>query len=92
MVAQAPILQARGISKDFPGVRALENVDFDVYPGEVHTLIGENGAGKSTLGKILMGAYTHDKGEILLAGKPIKIKRPLEALRHGIGGVHQEFM
>jgi ribose transport system ATP-binding protein len=92
MVAQAPILQARGISKEFPGVRALENVDFDVYPGEVHTLIGENGAGKSTLGKILMGAYTHDSGEILLAGKPIKINRPVEALRHGIGGVHQEFM
>jgi ribose transport system ATP-binding protein len=92
MLEEAPILQARGISKDFPGVRALDNVDFDVYPGEVHVLIGENGAGKSTLGKILMGAYTQDSGELLLHGKPISIRRPLEALRHGIGGVHQEFM
>ena len=92
MVAEAPILQARGISKEFPGVRALDNVDFDVYPGEVHVLIGENGAGKSTLGKILMGAYTQDSGELLLEGKPIRIRRPLEALRQGIGGVHQEFM
>jgi len=91
-VNQASLLQARGISKEFPGVRALENVDFDVYPGEVHILIGENGAGKSTLGKILMGAYRHDSGEILLEGKPIKISRPIEALRYGIGGVHQEFM
>ena len=92
MLEEAPILQARGISKEFPGVRALDNVDFDVYPGEVHVLIGENGAGKSTLGKILMGAYTQDSGELLLHGKPIRIRRPLEALRHGIGGVHQEFM
>jgi len=92
MVSQAALLQARGICKEFPGVRALENVDFDVYPGEVHILIGENGAGKSTLGKILMGAYKHDSGEILLEGKPIKIGRPVEALRYGIGGVHQEFM
>jgi ribose transport system ATP-binding protein len=92
MLNHTPILQARGISKEFPGVRALENVDFDIYPGEVHALIGENGAGKSTLGKILMGAYRQDSGEILLEGKPVRIDRPLEALRRGIGGVHQEFM
>ncbi len=87
-----PILQAKGITKGFPGVRALEKVSVDVYPGEVHILIGENGAGKSTLAKILMGAYTADAGEILLDGIPVRFNQPLEALKQGVGGVHQELM
>ena len=87
-----PILQAIGITKEFPGVRALEDISFDLNPGEVHVLIGENGAGKSTLAKILMGVYTPDKGEILIEGKAVRINSPLEARNYGISGVHQEFM
>lgn len=87
-----PVLEARGIVKQFPGVRALDGVDFAVRAGEIHVLIGENGAGKSTLSKILMGIHTADEGEILLDGHPVRIRTPLEARRHGIGGVYQEFM
>lgn len=87
-----PILEAKNIVKQYPGVRALEQVSFEIRPGEVHVLIGENGAGKSTLAKILMGVYTADEGEILLDGKPIEIRNPFDALQYGIGGVHQEFM
>jgi ribose transport system ATP-binding protein len=89
---QEPILQAKGISKGFPGVQALEDVSCDIYPGEVHVLIGENGAGKSTLSKILMGAYSHDAGQLFLEGRPVRFQRPLDALKEGIGGVHQELM
>jgi ribose transport system ATP-binding protein len=92
IVSVGPILQARGITKEFPGVRALEDVGFELNPGEVHVLIGENGAGKSTLSKILMGVYTPDRGEILFEGRPVSIRNPLEARRYGIAGVHQEFM
>lgn len=89
---QKPILQAKNISKKFPGVLALDGVNIDIYPGEVHVLIGENGAGKSTLSKIISGALLPDQGEILLEGQPIKIKNPLEAISYGIGSVHQELM
>ncbi|MDI6870827.1 MAG: sugar ABC transporter ATP-binding protein [Bacillota bacterium] len=78
--------------KQFPGVRALDGVNFDVRPGEVHVLIGENGAGKSTLSKILMGVIAADEGEILFEGRPIRLRSPLDARQHGIGGVYQEFM
>ena len=69
--APAPLLELRGISKAFPGVKALSDVALRLYPGEVHTLMGQNGAGKSTLIKVLTGVYTPDSGQILLDGKPI---------------------
>lgn len=86
------MLQMRGITKRFPGVLASDNVDFDVYPGEVHTLLGENGAGKSTLMKILYGLYEADEGEVLLHGEPLAIHDPTDAISHGIGMIHQHFM
>ena len=66
MSTRAPRVEMRAIGKSFPGVRALDDVDFTLYPGEVHALLGENGAGKSTLIKILTGALTRDAGEITL--------------------------
>ncbi|MBV8813876.1 MAG: sugar ABC transporter ATP-binding protein [Verrucomicrobia bacterium] len=85
-----PILEVRGISKSFPGVRALKNVDLRIWPGEVHALMGENGAGKSTLMKILAGAYRPDAGEILIDGKPVQFRTPHEARSAGIGIIYQE--
>ncbi len=85
-------LEMRSITKRFPGVLANDNVDFDVCSGEVHALLGENGAGKSTLMKILYGLYDPSEGEILLNGNPIKIDSPTDAIRHGIGMIHQHFM
>lgn len=84
------ILNAVGISKSFPGVKALDNVDFDLRSGEVHILVGENGAGKSTLAKCLLGAYQPDKGEIYLDGRMITLKNPKEGLDYGIAAVYQE--
>ncbi len=84
------ILQLRGISKSFPGVKALDDVDFDVRRGEVHALLGENGAGKSTLMKVLAGTYTPDSGQILLDGQVVDPKTPLDAKRLGVLLVHQE--
>lgn len=85
------LLEMRGISKWFPGVRALYRVNFSCEAGEVHALVGENGAGKSTLMKILGGAYAADEGEILLDGRKVSIRNPLDAQRLGIGVVYQEF-
>jgi ribose transport system ATP-binding protein len=85
-----PILEVRGITKSFPGVRALKNVDLRIWPGEVHALMGENGAGKSTLMKILAGAYRPDSGEILLDGSPVQFRTPHEARLAGIGIIYQE--
>jgi len=86
-----PILAMRGISKTFPGVRALDNVSLTVYPGEVHSLMGENGAGKSTLMKVLSGAYQADPGgEILVDGKVTSIDGPLAAKAIGIAVIYQE--
>ncbi len=84
------ILQANAISKSFAGHAALVNVDFTLYAGEVHALLGENGAGKSTLIKILTGAYHQDRGEVQLEGKPVQLHSPLEAQELGIGAVYQE--
>jgi ribose transport system ATP-binding protein len=89
--ASVPILAARGLSKSFPGVRALSEVDFDVLPGEVHVLVGENGAGKSTLVKILSGLYRADAGELLLGGERATFSSPTDALAAGLATVHQEF-
>ncbi len=85
-----PILQMSGIHKRFPGVIALNNVDFRMYPGEVHALMGENGAGKSTLIKVLTGVYAIDGGTVDLDGAPITVGSPLEAQEHGISTVYQE--
>ncbi|WP_034332641.1 sugar ABC transporter ATP-binding protein [Metabacillus halosaccharovorans] len=79
-----------GITKEFPGVKALSNVQLTLYPGEVHALMGENGAGKSTLIKVLTGVYTFDKGTITLEENPIKVSNPLEAQNLGISTVYQE--
>jgi len=91
-MAEAPLLELRGITKRFPGVLANDDVSFDLRPGEVHALLGENGAGKSTLMNILYGLYTPDEGEILLRGTPIDLGSTKAAIEHGIGMVHQHFM
>ena len=88
--SQEPILILRKISKHFPGVQALDSVDFDLARGEVHALIGENGAGKSTLIKILAGLYQKDSGEILFEGRPVEISNPHRAITLGIATVHQD--
>lgn len=80
----------RGVSKRFPGVKALDGVDLSVYAGEIHALMGENGAGKSTLMKILAGAYTADAGEILLDGQSVSIRSPQDAKRLGVTLIYQE--
>src|SRR3712207_3457595 len=91
MTGSAPILEMTGISKTFPGVRALTDVSLTIYSGEVHALMGENGAGKSTLMKILSGAYHPDPGaEILIDGQPVAITDPIVARRHGIAIIYQE--
>ncbi|MGM7719864.1 sugar ABC transporter ATP-binding protein [Metabacillus sp. Hm71] len=87
---QAPVLVMQGITKEFPGVKALSNVQLKLYPGEVHALMGENGAGKSTLIKVLTGVYTFDEGSVTLEGKPIRVTTPLEAQNLGISTVYQE--
>ena len=89
--ADGALLRLEGISKSFPGVRALHNVHMEVRRGEVHALLGENGAGKSTLMKILSGAYARDAGEIFWEGRPITIPNPHEAQKLGIGIIYQEF-
>jgi simple sugar transport system ATP-binding protein len=85
-------LEIRGITKRFPGVLANDHIDFDVRSGEVHALLGENGAGKSTLMKILYGIYHPDEGEIFINQKPVSITSPIDAIKSGIGMIHQHFM
>ena len=84
------ILKLRNIHKSFPGVRALQGVDFTLREGEIHALMGENGAGKSTLIKVLTGVYTKDEGSISLNGKEVSIKSPQDAQHAGISTVYQE--
>jgi ribose transport system ATP-binding protein len=86
----SPRLEMRGISKRFPGVKALDDVSFDIRAGEVHALVGENGAGKSTLMKLLAGHIAPDTGEILLDGSSIALQNPEQAKKLGIALVHQE--
>jgi rhamnose transport system ATP-binding protein len=84
------LLELQGIRKYFPGVRALDGVDFRLDAGQVHALIGENGAGKSTLVKVLTGIHQPDSGLILLAGNPVSFRSPLASQEAGIAAIHQE--
>ena len=84
-------LALKNVSKSFPGVSALDDVSFDVMPGEVHALLGENGAGKSTLIKIVSGVYPPTSGEMHVHGKPVHFAHPREAQAHGIATIYQEF-
>src|SRR5262245_49725517 len=85
-----PILKMTGISKRFPGVVALDDVDLEVGAGEIVALAGENGAGKSTLMKILGGIYQPDGGSLLIDGSPVVIQSVADAINLGIGFIHQE--
>jgi ABC-type uncharacterized transport system ATPase subunit len=85
-----PLLSLRGITKAFPGVLANDHIDLEIYPGEIHALLGENGAGKSTLMKILYGFYRADSGEICLDGNPVSIHNPHDARALKIGMVFQD--
>ena len=84
------LLSLSGVSKSFPGVKALDNVQFDLNEGEVHAIVGENGAGKSTLMKILSGIYKKDTGDVKYRGQSVEIPNPHEAQRLGISIIHQE--
>ncbi len=84
------ILEIKNLSKQFPGVKALDDVSIDIRTAEVHALLGENGAGKSTLIKILTGAYQKDEGEIIFNGEQVQITSPNDAINYGIGAVYQE--
>ncbi|MFI9120020.1 sugar ABC transporter ATP-binding protein [Streptomyces bikiniensis] len=85
-----PLLTMSGITKSFPGVRALDGVDLEVAPGEVHCLLGQNGAGKSTLIKVLAGAHQPDGGRVAWNGEPVRLRSPSGAVRLGIATIHQE--
>jgi ribose transport system ATP-binding protein len=90
-MTESLVLEMRHIGKKFPGVVALDDVDFELRRGEVHILLGENGAGKSTLMKILSGAYQKSAGQIILEGAEVEIKNPRHAQRLGISTIYQEF-
>ena len=89
---QYPLLAMRNISKTFPGVKALDNLNFDMRSGEVHGILGENGAGKSTLIKVLGGIYHPEQGEILINGQKVSIQSVMAAKAQGISIIHQELM
>ncbi|NMO56920.1 sugar ABC transporter ATP-binding protein [Actinoplanes sp. TBRC 11911] len=90
MEQSRPILVMRGVGKRFPGVVALRDVDFRLFPGEVHALMGENGAGKSTLIKVLTGVYSIDDGSVEMAGEPVLFGGPAQAQQAGVSTVYQE--
>ncbi|MEW2248280.1 sugar ABC transporter ATP-binding protein [Streptomyces sp. NPDC006975] len=90
MAPQTPLLSMSGITKSFPGVRALDGVDLDVQAGEVHCLLGQNGAGKSTLIKVLAGAHQPDTGTIRWRGEDVTLRSPIAAMRLGIATIYQE--
>ncbi|HEX8990298.1 MAG TPA: ABC transporter ATP-binding protein [Anaerolineales bacterium] len=92
MAENTTVLEAKAITKQFPGVLANDRVDFDLRTGEIHALLGENGAGKTTLMNILYGLYRPDSGEILIDGHPAAIHSPKDSINLGIGMVHQHFM
>jgi simple sugar transport system ATP-binding protein len=86
------VIEMRGIVKRFPGVLANDRVDFELRKGEIHALLGENGAGKSTLMNVLAGLYRQDSGTIMVNGRPVVFSSPRDAIKSGIGMVHQHFM
>jgi ribose transport system ATP-binding protein len=91
MTAEAvKVLEVRGLAKEFPGVKALQGVDFDVVEGEVHCLLGPNGSGKSTLIKCVSGAYEPSAGEILFRGEPLPVGQPAATLKLGVATIYQE--
>ena len=85
----APVLELEQIAKSFGSTQALQGVDFDLRPGEIHALVGENGAGKSTLIRILAGDHAPDRGAMRLAGQALRLRHPGDAAAAGIGFVHQ---
>jgi len=87
-----PVLDLRGVSKRFDGTQALDNVSLELFPGEVHTLLGENGAGKSTLIKIMTGIHQPDVGELRLDGVPLTVANSAQAQLAGIAAIYQEPM
>jgi simple sugar transport system ATP-binding protein len=87
-----PVLELRNITKRFPGVLANDRVSLTLEPGEIHCLLGENGAGKTTLMNILYGLYQPEEGEVLVRGQAVKVTSPTDAIRAGVGMVHQHFM
>ncbi len=92
MTEKPIVLEAKGITKQFPGVLASDNVHFDLRKGEIHALLGENGAGKSTLMNLIYGLHKPDKGEFYVNGRHVEIHSPKDAIALGIGMVHQHFM
>jgi ribose transport system ATP-binding protein len=80
----------KNITKDFPGVRALDDINFELRKGEIHALVGENGAGKSTLMSVLAGVHTDFLGTIIMDGKPVRLSSPKDAIKHGVGIIYQE--
>src|SRR5688500_14380976 len=90
MSSLQPLLEMRHVSKRFAATQALKDVSLTLYPGEVHTLLGENGAGKSTLIKIMTGIHQPDSGDILIDGKPVQLHNSAQAQAHGIGAIYQE--
>jgi ABC-type uncharacterized transport system ATPase subunit len=88
---ETPVVRMKGISKSFPGVAANADVDFDIRRGEIHALLGENGAGKSTLMNILAGLYMPDAGEISIDEERVEIRSPADAIKNGVGMIHQHF-
>jgi len=88
--ATLPLMGVRGVTVEYPGVRALDNVTVDFMAGEIHAIVGENGAGKSTLMKVLSGALAPNAGELLRNGEPTTLRGPRAAIRAGISMVHQE--
>src|SRR5687768_18543386 len=90
-ITPSPIVQMRGISKRFGPVVANDRISLDLWPGEIHAVLGENGAGKTTLMNVLAGMYQPDAGTIRIAGEDVQITSPADALQRGIGTVYQHF-
>src|SRR5690349_9978354 len=86
----APAIAVRGVGKSYSGVSVLRDIDLDIAPGEVHSLVGENGAGKSTLLKIMAGAIRADAGRLSFDGEPVQLGSPRDAIAHGVSLISQE--